>query len=82
MSKKIMKVYMDHGATTAVDPEVKKEMMKFFSDEFGNASQMYEYGRNAAMAVQEARERVAKLIGAEQEREIIFNSGGTEADNT
>lgn len=73
---------MDHGATTAVDPEVKKEMMKFFSDEFGNASQMYEYGRNAAMAVQEARERVAKLIGAEQEREIIFNSGGTEADNT
>ena len=77
-----MRVYMDHGATTAVDPEVKKEMMKFFSDEFGNASQMYEYGRNAAMAVQEARERVAKLIGAEQEREIIFNSGGTEADNT
>ena len=77
-----MKVYMDHGATTAVDPEVKKEMMKFFSDEFGNASQMYEYGRNAAIAVQEARERVAKLIGAEQEREIIFNSGGTEADNT
>lgn len=76
-----MRVYMDHGATTAVDPEVKKEMMKFFSDEFGNASQMYEYGRNAAMAVQEARERVVKLIGAEQEREIIFNSGGTEADN-
>ncbi|NHJ32988.1 MAG: cysteine desulfurase NifS [Asgard group archaeon] len=76
-----MRVYMDHGATTAVDPEVKKEMMKFFSDEFGNASQMYEYGRNAAMAVQEARERVAKLIGAEQDREIIFNSGGTEADN-
>ncbi len=76
-----MRVYMDHGATTAVDPEVKKEMMKFFSDEFGNASQMYEYGRNAAMAVQEARERVTKLIGAEQEREIIFNSGGTEADN-
>ncbi len=77
-----MRVYMDHGATTAVDPEVKKEMMKFFSDEFGNASQMYEYGRNAAMAVQKARERVAKLIGAEQEREIVFNSGGTEADNT
>ena len=72
---------MDHGATTAVDPEVKKEMMKFFSDEYGNASQMYEYGRNAAMAVQEARERVVKLIGAEQEREIIFNSGGTESDN-
>jgi cysteine desulfurase len=72
---------MDHGATTAVDPEVKKEMMKFFSDEYGNASQMYEYGRNAAMAIQEARERVVKLIGAEQEREIIFNSGGTESDN-
>ncbi|NHJ87290.1 MAG: cysteine desulfurase NifS [Asgard group archaeon] len=77
-----MRVYLDHGATTAVDPQVKEEMMKYLSDEFGNASQMYELGRNAALAVQEAREKVMKLINAEQEREIIFNSGGTESDNT
>lgn len=82
MPQETMRVYMDHGATTAVDPEVKKEMMKYFSDEFGNASQMYEYGRNAALAIQESRERVANLIGAITPREIIFNSGGTEADNT
>lgn len=81
MSKEIMKVYMDHGATTAVDPEVKEEMMKYFNVEYGNASQMYELGRNAAIAVEEARERLAKLLGA-QSREIIFNSGGTESDNT
>ncbi|NHJ39573.1 MAG: cysteine desulfurase NifS [Asgard group archaeon] len=77
-----MRIYMDHGATTAVDPEVKKEMLKFFGEEYGNASQMYELGRNAAQAMIDAREHVAKLIGAEQSREIIFNSGGTEADNT
>ncbi|MBN1327975.1 MAG: cysteine desulfurase NifS [Candidatus Heimdallarchaeota archaeon] len=77
----MMKVYMDHGATTAVDPEVKEEMMKYFNVEYGNASQMYELGRNAAIAVEEARERLAKLLGA-QSREIIFNSGGTESDNT
>ncbi|MGC9781679.1 MAG: cysteine desulfurase NifS [Candidatus Heimdallarchaeota archaeon] len=82
MPQEVMRVYMDHGATTAVDPEVKKEMMKYFSEEYGNASQMYELGRNAAIAIQESRERVAKLIGASAPREIIFNSGGTEADNT
>jgi cysteine desulfurase len=81
MNQEIMRVYMDHGATTSVDPEVKEEMLKFFSEEFGNASQMYELGLNAKAAVDLARERVASLIGAEKPREIIFNSGGTEADN-
>ena len=82
MSQEHKRVYLDHGATTAVDPEVKKEMLKYFSEEYGNASQMYEIGRNANMAVQDAREKVAALIGAKLPREIIFNSGGTEADNT
>jgi cysteine desulfurase len=82
MTKDIMRVYLDHGATTAVDPEVNKIMLKFFTHEYGNASQMYELGRNAAQAIIEARENVAKLIGAELPREIIFNSGGTEGDNT
>jgi cysteine desulfurase len=56
-------------------------MMKFFSEEYGNSSQMYELGVTAKASVDLARERVAKLIGAEQPREIIFNSGGTESDN-
>lgn len=75
-------VYMDHSATTAVDPEVRDEMIKFFSEEYGNASQMYTLGQVANAAISLARERVAKLIGAQKPQEIIFNSGGTEADNT
>ena len=73
---------MDNSATTPVDPEVKEEMMKFFSDEYGNASQMYSLGQNANVALILARERVASLIGAKSTKEIIFNSGGTEGDNT
>ncbi|MHA1504375.1 MAG: cysteine desulfurase NifS [Candidatus Heimdallarchaeota archaeon] len=82
MSQEQKRVYLDHGATTAVDPEVKKVMLKYFSEEYGNASQMYTLGQNANVAVQDAREKVASLIGAKMPREIIFNSGGTEADNT
>ncbi|HUU78304.1 MAG TPA: cysteine desulfurase NifS [candidate division Zixibacteria bacterium] len=79
---KIRRVYMDHSATTAVDPEVREEMIKFFSEEYGNASQMYTMGQIANAAITLARERVAKLIGVQKPQEIIFNSGGTEADNT
>jgi len=79
---KVRRVYMDNSATTPVDPEVKEEMMKFFSDEYGNASQMYSLGQNANAALILARERVASLIGAKSTKEIIFNSGGTEGDNT
>ncbi len=78
----VKRVYMDNSATTPVDPEVKEEMMKFFSDEYGNASQMYSLGQNANAALILARERVASLIGAKSTKEIIFNSGGTEGDNT
>ncbi|NHJ03676.1 MAG: cysteine desulfurase NifS [Candidatus Heimdallarchaeota archaeon] len=78
----IKRVYMDHSATTAVDPEVRDEMIKFFSEEYGNASQMYTMGQIANAAIILARERLAKLIGAQKPQEIIFNSGGTEADNT
>lgn len=84
MSKmsEIKRVYMDHSATTAVDPEVKKEMLQYFSEEYGNASQMYSMGQIANSAMILARERLVKLIGASEPQEIIFNSGGTEADNT
>ena len=76
-----MKVYMDHAATTAVDKEVIKAMMPYFSEKFGNASSLHSYGQEAKEALENSREEVAKLINAKP-AEIIFTSGGTESDNT
>lgn len=73
-------VYLDHSATTPVRPEVLAAMLPYFADKFGNASSIHRWGREARAAVEEAREKVAWLIGAKPE-EIIFTSGGTEADN-
>ena len=74
------RIYLDHAATTPTHPEVMKAMLPFFSDAFGNPSSIYSYGQEAKGAVEEARTRVAELIGARDE-EIVFTSGGTEADN-
>jgi len=74
------RIYLDHAATTPTRPEVVKAMLPYFTDAFGNASSIYSYGREARGAVEEARTKVAELIGARDE-EIIFTSGGTEADN-
>jgi cysteine desulfurase len=74
------RIYLDHAATTPTRPEVVKAMLPYFSDAFGNASSIHSLGREARGAVEEARTRVAELIGARSE-EIIFTSGGTEADN-
>jgi cysteine desulfurase len=74
------RIYLDHAATTPTRPEVVKAMLPYFTDVFGNPSSIYSYGQEARGAVEEARTRVAKLIGARSE-EIIFTSGGTEADN-
>lgn len=74
------RVYLDHSATTPVRPEVLEEMLPFFKDQFGNPSTIYSWGREAKNAIEEARARVANLIGAQPE-EIVFTSGGTEADN-
>jgi cysteine desulfurase len=71
---------MDHSATTPVDPEVFNEMKPYFIDRFGNASSIHLYGQDARRAVDNARAQVAKLINASPQ-EIIFTSGGTEADN-
>ncbi|MGD8239739.1 MAG: aminotransferase class V-fold PLP-dependent enzyme [Armatimonadota bacterium] len=73
-------VYLDHAATTPVDPRVLEEMLPFFSERFGNASSVHGPGRVAREAVDVARERVAALIGAGPD-EIVFTGGGTEADN-
>jgi len=76
----MQRIYLDHAATTPTHPEVVKAMLPFFSDTFGNPSSIYSYGQEAKGAVEEARTRVAELIGARDE-EIVFTSGGTEADN-
>ena len=73
-------VYMDHAATTPVQPEVVEAMLPYFSERFGNPSSIYALAHEAREAVEEARGRVAVAIGAEPE-EIFFTSGGTEANN-
>ena len=74
------RVYLDYAATTPVDPRVKEMMDPWWTENFGNAGGLYEEGRRAKEAKQNSREVIAKLIGARAE-EIIFTSGGTEADN-
>ncbi|HZW49887.1 MAG TPA: cysteine desulfurase NifS [Bacillota bacterium] len=73
-------VYMDHAATTAVDPRVVEEMLPVFTEVYGNASSMHHVGQAARKLVEEARSKVAAAIGANP-GEIYFTSGGTEADN-
>lgn len=79
-SKNFQKVYFDHAATTATDKEVVKAMLPYFSEKFGNASSLHQFGQEAKEALEASRETIAELINAEP-REIIFTSGGTESDN-
>jgi cysteine desulfurase len=74
-------VYLDNYAATPVLPEVLEAMLPFYRDDYGNPSSLHGWGDRARVAVEEARERVASLIGADPE-EIIFTSGGTEANNS
>lgn len=74
------KVYLDHNATTPVRPEVLQAMLPYFSEKFGNASSIYGSGQEAKVALEEAREKVAEILGASAS-EIFFTSGGTESDN-
>ena len=75
-----MKVYLDNSATTAMAPEVIDAMLPYFSEEMGNAQSVHSFGQRAKAAVEEARRQVAELINAAP-AEIVFVSGGTEADN-
>ncbi len=74
------RVYLDHNATTPVEPEVLDAMLPYLSQDFGNASSIHSFGQRARAAVETAREQVAALIGA-RPQEIVFTSGGTESDN-
>jgi cysteine desulfurase len=74
------RIYLDYAATTPTHPDVVKAMLPYFTDAFGNPSSIYSYGQEAKGVIEEARKKVADLIGARDE-EIVFTSGGTEADN-
>lgn len=73
-------VYMDYNATTPTDERVLEEMLPFFKDIYGNPSSIYSLAQRAKKAIDEAREKLATLLNADP-KEIIFTSGGTEADN-
>ncbi len=79
MSDKV--VYMDNNATTRVAPEVLEVMLPYFSDLYGNPSSMHRFGGQVGQSINEAREKIANLVGAASD-EIIFTSCGTESDST
>ena len=74
------RIYLDNNATTPVLPEVFEAMRPYFNEQFGNASSIHHHGQQTRAAVEDARESVAALLGC-QASEIVFTSGGTEADN-
>jgi len=73
-------IYLDYAATTPLDKRVLDVMMPYFSDSFGNPSSIHRFGQKAETAIEEAREKVAKVLHCRAD-EIIFTSGGSEADN-
>lgn len=73
-------IYLDHQATTPVDPRVLDVMLPYLTSDYGNSSSPHAYGRQAAGAIRIARNQVRELIGASAESEVVFTSGATEAD--
>lgn len=74
-------IYLDHAATTSLRPEVLEAMLPFFSEEFGNASSVYGWGRRARQALDRSRDTVVRILGAANANEIVFTSSGSEAAN-
>jgi len=75
------RIYMDHAAGMPVDERVLKTMSPFFVVDYGNPSSVHSFGNEARRATDQARSKVAELIGAEKKEEVIFTSGGTESNN-
>ncbi|HEY0467125.1 MAG TPA: aminotransferase class V-fold PLP-dependent enzyme, partial [Polyangiaceae bacterium] len=75
-------VYVDNNATTRVDRAVVEAMLPYFTEHFGNASSMHAFGAEVGQALKQARQSLQRLVGAEHDHELVFTSGGTEADNT
>ena len=73
-------VYADNSATTQVSDRVFESMLPYLKEEYGNASSLYKIGRDSSIAIEAARERVAKALGCEP-REVYFTSCGSESDN-
>jgi len=80
MTRPAKPIYMDHAATTAVDPRVVEAMLPYFTEKYGNASSVHSFGREAQQALEDARKTVADVFGANPE-EIVFTGCGTESDN-
>jgi cysteine desulfurase len=80
MSEKPRTIYLDHAATTPVDPAVVEAMLPYWTEFYGNASSLHHKGREASDALEEARQTVAGLLGC-KEREVVFTGCGTESDN-
>jgi cysteine desulfurase len=73
-------IYLDHSATSAVDPQVMEIMLPYFSAEYGNASSLHKLGQDALEALNDARKKIARVLNAQPD-EIVFTSGGTESNN-
>ena len=76
-----MRVYLDHNATTPLDPDVLRAMLPFLAEGFGNPGSLHAWGREARQALERARATVALALGAADKDSVVFTSGGTEADN-
>ncbi|MGE5726877.1 MAG: aminotransferase class V-fold PLP-dependent enzyme, partial [Acidobacteriota bacterium] len=76
----LRRIYLDNNATTPVLPEVLEAMRPYFNERFGNASSIHHHGQETRAAVERGRESVATLLGC-RASEVVFTSGGTEADN-
>lgn len=74
-------IYLDNNATTMVDPEVLEAMIPYFCEKYGNPSSMHDFGGQVARQITKAREKIAELIGADHDYEIVFTGTGTESDN-
>src|SRR5689334_6590530 len=74
------RAYFDHNATTPIDPAVVEAMTHVLTEEFGNPSSVHHFGQRAKAVLDDARSNVAELVGGEPV-EVVFTSGGTEADN-
>ncbi|MEY9104807.1 cysteine desulfurase [Bradyrhizobium yuanmingense] len=81
MSKDRVPIYLDNNATTRTDPSVVQAMLPFFTENFGNASSTHAFGNDVAVAVRQARRSLRALLGNAHDHEIVFTSGGTEANN-
>ena len=73
-------IYLDYAATTPVDPRVLRAMLPYFSEKFGNTMSLHSVGRQARLALEKSREKIASIIGAES-KEVIFTSSATESNN-